>query len=32
MFVDVRYPGEFRAYHLPGAINLTIRPTPSRQN
>ena len=27
VFVDVRYPGEFSAYHLPGAINLPIRPT-----
>jgi len=27
VFVDVRYPGEFAAYHLPGAINLPIRPT-----
>jgi rhodanese-related sulfurtransferase/membrane protein insertase Oxa1/YidC/SpoIIIJ len=29
IFVDVRYPGEFSANHLPGAINLPIRPTPS---
>ena len=29
VFVDVRYPGEFAAYHLPGAINLPIRPTKS---
>ncbi len=27
VFVDVRYPGEFAAYHLPDAINLPIRPT-----
>ena len=27
IFVDVRYPGEFAAYHLPDAINLPIRPT-----
>ena len=27
VFVDVRYPGEFSAYHLPEAINLPIRPT-----
>ena len=29
VFVDVRYPGEFAAYHLPGAIDLPIRPTKS---
>jgi len=29
IFVDVRYPGEFAAYHLPGAINIPIRPTPT---
>jgi rifampicin phosphotransferase len=29
IFVDVRYPGEFASNHLPGAINLSIRPTPS---
>jgi rhodanese-related sulfurtransferase/phosphohistidine swiveling domain-containing protein len=29
VFVDVRYPGEFAAYHLPGAINLPMRPTPT---
>ena len=28
VFVDVRYPGEFAAYHLPQAIDLPIRPTP----
>jgi rifampicin phosphotransferase len=27
VLVDVRYPGEFAAYHLPGAIDLPIRPT-----
>lgn len=31
VFVDVRYPGEFNSGHLPGAINLPIRPTPSEQ-
>jgi rifampicin phosphotransferase len=25
VFVDVRYPGEFAAGHLPGAINLSLR-------
>ena len=29
--VDVRYPGEFEAGHLPGAINLPIRPTPTAE-
>lgn len=29
IFVDVRYPGEFDAGHLPNAINLPIRPTPT---
>lgn len=29
IFVDVRYPGEFSASHLPGALNLPIRPTPT---
>lgn len=29
IFVDVRYPGEFEASHLPGAVNLPIRPTPT---
>ena len=29
VFVDVRYPGEFSASHLPGAINLPLRPTPT---
>jgi rifampicin phosphotransferase len=29
IFVDVRYPGEFRSGALPGAINLPIRPTPT---
>jgi rifampicin phosphotransferase len=27
--VDVRYPGEFKSDHLPNAINLPIRPTPT---
>ena len=31
VFVDVRYPGEFSAYHLPGAINLPIRSTPAEE-
>ena len=31
VFVDVRYPGEFDAGHLPGAINLPIRPTPTAE-
>lgn len=31
VFVDVRYPGEFAAGHLPQAINLAIRPTPSAE-
>ena len=26
VFVDVRYPGDFAITHLPGAINLSIRP------
>ena len=29
IFVDVRYPGEFATFHLPGAINLPLRPTPT---
>ena len=29
VMVDVRYPGEFGVDHLPGAINLPIRPTPT---
>jgi rifampicin phosphotransferase len=29
IFVDVRYPGEFAMSHLPNAINLPIRPTPT---
>ena len=29
VFVDVRYPGEFGSYHLPGAIDLPVRPTPT---
>jgi rhodanese-related sulfurtransferase len=31
IFVDVRYPGEFASSHLPGAINVPIRPTPTEQ-
>jgi rhodanese-related sulfurtransferase/phosphohistidine swiveling domain-containing protein len=31
VLVDVRYPGEFKSEHLPNAINLPIRPTPSAQ-
>lgn len=31
LLVDVRYPGEFAAGHLPGAINLPIRPTPTEE-
>ena len=31
IFVDVRYPGEFNTNHLPGAINLPIRPTPTEE-
>ncbi len=30
IFVDVRYPGEFDTGALPGAINLPIRPTPTK--
>jgi rifampicin phosphotransferase len=29
VFVDPRYPGEFAASHLPNAINLPVRPTPT---
>ena len=29
IFVDVRYPGEFAAGHLPGAVNLPIRRLPT---
>lgn len=29
MFVDIRYPGEFAAGHLPDAINLSIRRQPT---
>src|SRR6201992_3327509 len=29
--VDVRYPGEFASDHLPNAINLPIRPTPTNE-
>lgn len=28
-FLDVRYPGEFAAGHLPDAINITMRTTPT---
>ncbi|CAN7470643.1 YidC/Oxa1 family membrane protein insertase [Bradyrhizobium sp. LjRoot220] len=31
VFVDVRYPAEFSAGHLTGAINLTIRTTPTTE-
>ncbi len=31
IFVDVRYPGEFAAYHLPDAIDLPVRPTPTAE-
>jgi phosphoenolpyruvate synthase/pyruvate phosphate dikinase/rhodanese-related sulfurtransferase/membrane protein insertase Oxa1/YidC/SpoIIIJ len=31
VFVDVRYPGEFKVDHLPNAINLPIRPTPTAE-
>ena len=31
IFVDVRYPGEFGSYHLPGAIDLPVRPTPTAE-
>ncbi len=31
VFVDVRYPGEFGSYHLPGAIDLPVRPTPTAE-
>lgn len=31
VLVDVRYPGEFKSDHLPNAINLPIRPTPTEQ-
>ena len=31
VFVDVRYPGEFAAYHLPEAIDLPVRPTPTAE-
>ena len=29
VLVDVRYPGEFEAGHMPGALNLAVRPTPT---
>lgn len=31
IFVDVRYSGEFAGGHLPGAINIPIRPTPTNE-
>lgn len=31
LFVDVRYPGEFAASHLPGAVNIPLRSTPSTE-
>lgn len=31
IFVDVRYPGEFEATRLPGAINLPLRAIPSEE-
>ncbi|MBN8936568.1 MAG: YidC/Oxa1 family membrane protein insertase [Rhizobiales bacterium] len=31
VFVDPRYPGEFASGHLPNAINIPVRPTPSDQ-
>ena len=31
VFVDARYPGEFKSDHLPNAINLPIRPTPTAE-
>ena len=31
VFVDTRYPGEFASGHLPNAINLPIRPTPTAE-
>src|SRR5665213_31304 len=31
VFVDPRYPGEFASGHLPNAINLPVRPTPTEQ-
>ena len=31
IFVDIRYPAEFAAGHLAGAINLTIRTTPTAE-
>ncbi len=29
VFLDARYPGEFASGHLPNAINLPVRPTPT---
>jgi rhodanese-related sulfurtransferase/membrane protein insertase Oxa1/YidC/SpoIIIJ/phosphohistidine swiveling domain-containing protein len=31
VFVDTRYPGEFKNDHLPNAINLPIRPVPTAE-
>ena len=31
VFVDARYPGEFASGHLPSAINLPVRPTPTAE-
>jgi rhodanese-related sulfurtransferase/membrane protein insertase Oxa1/YidC/SpoIIIJ/phosphohistidine swiveling domain-containing protein len=31
IFVDVRYPADFAAGHLPGAANLPVRPTPTAE-
>ena len=31
VFVDARYPGEFASGHLPNAINLPVRPTPTTE-
>jgi rhodanese-related sulfurtransferase/membrane protein insertase Oxa1/YidC/SpoIIIJ/phosphohistidine swiveling domain-containing protein len=31
VFVDTRYPGEFASDHLPNAINLPVRPTPTAE-
>ncbi len=28
-FIDVRYPGEFQNKHLPGAVNIPLRATPT---
>ncbi len=31
IFVDVRYPGEFAVQHLPGAVNIPLRRTPTAE-